>query len=162
VSGERPRTGRAAPARLPAAIRRANESDAPQILRLVEDVVAEVYGHLFGGERPPAPDGSEPWASGWVAEDRGSIVGVGLAPDDWLDDLWLARAYRGRGLGAALLACLEAQIAERGHAQAWLGVVAGNSAARRFYLDHGWQEVSTYPHERWGFEMVDMTKPLRP
>jgi hypothetical protein len=37
-------------------------------------------------------------------------------------------------------------------------VVAENQAARRFYARCGWSEAEVYPHERWGFEMVDMVK----
>jgi GNAT superfamily N-acetyltransferase len=129
----------------------------PAIERLVLDVLREVYGDLFPGEVPP-PDGR--WACGLVAEVAGRIVGVVVSDDDWVEDLWVAREHRGCGIGSQLLAAAERQIAERGHAEARLRVVAENARARRFYGARGWVETVFHPHEKWGFTMLEMTKRL--
>jgi GNAT superfamily N-acetyltransferase len=144
---------------VPVKIRRARDGEAEEISNLVRDVVAEKYGHLLD-EMPPVPDDAATWMGSWVAEAGSAIAGVGLATDDCIDDLWLRTPYRRRGIGAALLASLERQIAENGHSTARLRVVGQNEGALRFYQSHGWQIIGRYPHERWRFEMVDMVKEL--
>jgi GNAT superfamily N-acetyltransferase len=134
-------------------------ADLPQIERLVFGVAREVYGHLFRGA-VPQPEGS--WARGLVAEVGGRIVAVVVADDDWIEDLWVAKAYRGRGLGSRLLSAAERQIAARGNGLGHLRVVADNEPARRFYAAYGWSETAAYPHERWGFTMLDLIKALPP
>jgi GNAT superfamily N-acetyltransferase len=108
----------------------------------------------------PRPEGS--WLQALVAEQDGRIVGLIVAEDDWIEDLWVAEPYRGRGVGSRLLAAGEREIAARGHGMAHLRVVAENESARRFYAVRGWAETSPYPHEKWGFEMLDLIKPLPP
>jgi len=125
----------------------------------VASVAREVYGDLFQGQ-PPRPEGN--WGAALVAEIDGRIIGVMVAGDDWIEDLWVAEAWRRRGVGGRLLAAGERQIAACGHALGRLRVVAQNHGARRFYARHGWSETESYPHERWGFAMIDLTKPLTP
>jgi GNAT superfamily N-acetyltransferase len=139
------------------AIRRAEDADVETIVSLVQDVFAEKYGHLFEGTTPPPVD-TTAWTSGWVVEINGRIVGVGLAIGDWVTDVWLNPQFRGLGAGASLLDLLETQIAQDGHTTARLRVVGENEAALRFYSNHGWQASMRYPHEKWGFEMVNMVK----
>ena len=145
------------PARRPGAavLRPATASDLGAIETLVERVAVEVYGHLFQGA-PPRPDGR--WAQALVAAAEGRIVAVMVADDDWIEDLWVAANWRRRGVGSRLLTAGERQIALRGCKLARLRVIAENSGARCFYARQGWSEAETYPHERWGFEMVDMVK----
>jgi GNAT superfamily N-acetyltransferase len=156
-------TARAAPPEPPAprpgaaALRPATASDRGAIEALVAAIAAEVYGHLFQGA-PPRPDGR--WAQALVTEAEGRVVALMVADDDWIEDLWVAADWRRRGVGSRLLVAGERQIAARGCTLARLRVIAENSGARCFYARHGWSEAETYPHERWGFEMVDMVKPL--
>jgi GNAT superfamily N-acetyltransferase len=132
-------------------------ADVASIEQLVLDVAREVYGKLIPGDEPPTA-GS--WSHGLVAEVAGRIVGVVVSDDDWVEDLWVAREYRNRGIGAMLLGAAERQIANRDYTEAQLRVVAENLDARRFYAAHGWAETVSYPHERWGFAMVEMVKAL--
>jgi GNAT superfamily N-acetyltransferase len=145
----------AAPVRL--VIRPAVAADLPAIERLVLAAVREVYGHLFEDD-VPRPEGN--WMRALVAEQDGRIIGVIVADDDWIEDLWVAAPCRGCGIGSRLLAAGERQIEGRGYQMAHLRVVAENERARRFYRAHGWAETSPYPHETWGFEMLDLIKPL--
>lgn len=142
-------------------VRPAETDDAAQISGLVSDVVRELYGHLFDGE-PPFPADPDPPVGGWVAVADGSVVGVGAGDGDYIDDLWLRPGYRGRKIGSALLSTLESQIRKGGHSRARLRVVAENHRARGFFARRGWRETRIYPHERWGFPMVDMHKDLGP
>jgi GNAT superfamily N-acetyltransferase len=138
-----------------AVLRPATTSDRGAIEALVERVAVEVYGHLFP-DAPPRPDGR--WAQGVVAEAAGRVVAVMVSDDDWIEDLWVAADWRRRGIGSRLLRAGERQIAARGCKLARLRVIAENHGARCFYARHGWSEAEIYPHERWGFEMVDMVK----
>ncbi len=139
--------------------RKARETDFKEIANLVNDVVNEKYGHLFTGALPISNNLSE-WSASWVAESDSAIVGVGLYEKDWITDIWLKANFRGFGIGAALLQKMEAYVASDGYFMARLRVVRENEAAIRFYLRHGWQEEKRYPHELWGFEMVNMFKHL--
>jgi GNAT superfamily N-acetyltransferase len=139
-------------------IRTARDSDEAGIEQLVRDVVGEVYGDLIpAGAEHHAGD----WRGGLLAEIEGRMVGIVISDEDWVEDLWVLKEHRGRGIGGVLLAAAERQIAERGHAKAYLRVVARNLDARRFYATRGWAETVSYPHERWSFTMVEMTKALR-
>jgi ribosomal protein S18 acetylase RimI-like enzyme len=133
--------------------------DLDQISSIVLEVTREKYGHFFSNELMVSNDPNS-WKGSWVVADNNVIVGVGLSNDDCIDDLWLRSQYRGRNIGSDLLSILESQIEKSGHLQAKLRVVAENEAARRFYRRQGWQELKTYPHEKWGFLMVDMQKAL--
>jgi GNAT superfamily N-acetyltransferase len=140
-------------------IRKCRPSDVDGIRTLVTAVVSEIYGPILPAGI--AVDGDTDWEPGWVADSAGNLVAVMLTEKDWLEDLWIAKGHRGRHLGARLLAIAEQEIAARGFARARLRVVAENTAARDFYARHGWREGRRYPHERLGFDMVDMSKKLR-
>ena len=140
-------------------IRIAQPNEVSQIRSLVNDVIGEVYAHLNPPKLTELNDQS-PWTKSWVVVDNNYIVGVGLANDSCIDDLWIRPQYRARKLGSELLAVLESEIRKNGHSCATLRVLAENIAARRFYLRHGWRELKSYPHEKWGFLMVDMQKEL--
>jgi GNAT superfamily N-acetyltransferase len=139
-------------------VRPATAADLPAIERLVLEVTREIYGHLFDHD-VPQPEGK--WSKALVALQDARIIGVIVADDDWIEDLWIAAPYRGSGVGSRLLAAGEQQIAARGHAVAHLRVVADNEPARRFYAARGWTQTEAYPHERWGFPMLDLIKSLQ-
>lgn len=138
-------------------IREASAEDGPEIRRLVVRVVSEVYGHLLPDG---VPEADEPWDTSLVAETDGRICGVVLTGADRVEDLWIEAAWRGRGIGAALLAAAERQIVARGYGAAGLRVVAENYRALAFYEVNGWTRSRSYPHEHTGFPMIEMTKTL--
>ncbi len=57
-----------------------------------------------------------------------------------LSNIYVRPAYRGRGIGTALLEAAEDSLAERGVDTMLLEVMAENEAARRFYRRHGYDE----------------------
>ena len=140
-------------------IRRAQQADLAAARQLAVDVMDQVYSHLLGGSTL-VPEDLERWRQAWVASVDDRIVGVGLAEEDRVSDLWLDPASRGRNLGSRLLARLEEDIRARGYARARLRVVADNAGAIGFYTARGWRETERFAHERMGFEMVVMQKPL--
>lgn len=136
-------------------IRRIESGELDSARNLVARVVAEVYGTLFPDG---APEGDADWNGALVAVSAGAVIGVALTSADTIDDIWVAASHRRNGVGRALLASAEAEIWERGHRTARLRVVADNIVARRFYAARRWTETETYPHETWGFPMVDIIK----
>ncbi|GAA1475854.1 hypothetical protein GCM10009623_03000 [Nocardioides aestuarii] len=78
-------------------------------------------------------------SSGWLAEEDGVAVGYAVLTGDWLDDLFLAPAATGRGVGAALLDVVKAE--RPGGFCLW--VFESNAGARRFYARHGLVELET-------------------
>lgn len=73
-----------------------------------------------------------------VAVDGEELLGVLIVDDDELVQIMVGATARGRGVGAALLAEAERQVAAAGHDEIWLAVVPGNTTARRFYESRGW------------------------
>lgn len=61
-----------------------------------------------------------------------------LLEGDELSQLYVARAARGTGLAAALIAEAEARLAAFGVVRAWLACAVGNDRAARFYEKSGW------------------------
>lgn len=141
----------------PMALRQARANEVPAIRALVVRVVQEVYGHLLPGG---VPDPDEPWERSLVAVEGCRLVGVALTEGDRVEDLWIEAAARRRGLGTALLAAAEREIAARGHPQARLRLIAENRAARTFYEARGWRAHRITPHEGCGWPMLEMTKAL--
>ena len=138
-------------------IRRSTPADYTAINHLVTQVVVECYGHLLPSNEP-APNAD--WEHAWLAEKNGKIIAVLLTARDWIDDLWISKAERRSGIGSRLLQIAEQKIATRGHQQARLRLVAENTIALKFYTKNGWQQVRHFPHEKLGFEMVEMSKPV--
>lgn len=92
-----------------------------------------------------------------VARDQKTVVGFAsvtvergsLALDctrGLLSNLYVDPAYRGRGIGTALLEAAETELRDRGVDVCTLEAMAGNEAARRFYRRAG------YDSFRIGFE----------
>jgi len=84
------------------------------------------------GRRRPLPDGDV-----WVADADGTVVGVLALSEGWLDQLYLAPDWRGRGLGDRFVALATSR--QPCGLQLWTFQV--NEPARRFYLRHGFVEV---------------------
>jgi GNAT superfamily N-acetyltransferase len=60
-------------------------------------------------------------------------------PAAWLEDLVVAKAHRGRGLGSRLLAAAEAWACRRGVTRLQLVAEEANQPALQFYHRHGWE-----------------------
>ncbi|NNU80148.1 GNAT family N-acetyltransferase [Halovulum dunhuangense] len=83
-----------------------------------------------------------------VAAQGGTIFGVILVEGDWLEDLHVARAAQGRGIGRMLLDRAVALGARRLHVRAF------NSQAIGFYEARGWRLAGS-------FETTEMGVPCR-
>jgi ribosomal protein S18 acetylase RimI-like enzyme len=138
-------------------IRQSTPADYTAINHLVTQVIVECYGHLLPNY---VPDPNADWEHAWIAEKNGKIVAVLLTARDWIDDLWINEAERRSGIGSRLLQIAEQEIAARGKPHARLRLVAENTTALKFYTKNGWQYLRRFPHEEFGFEMVEMSKPV--
>jgi chorismate mutase/GNAT superfamily N-acetyltransferase len=100
--------------------REANVGSMPPMVHSRETTHRWMTGRLEGA------------STGWVAERDGALVGYLVLTDDWVDDLFLAPAETGHGVGAALLDVAKAE--RPGGFLLW--VFESNHGARRFYERH--------------------------
>ncbi|WP_263382784.1 GNAT family N-acetyltransferase [Granulicella arctica] len=145
-------------------IRRSQPSEHEAVKALVQMVVDETYAGLWAA--PPLPIGDEDWSMASVAllEDAlpgDALVGMVLTNAAWIDDLWVLREYRGRGIGKLLLEHAEAEIAARGSDVMRLRVVKSNTNAVRFYERYGWHVERELLHETFSIAMLEMQKACR-
>lgn len=143
-------------------IRTAVERDVPSIHRFIlalaeyeklthEVVATEAMLHdaLFGDDRV---------AEAWIAEADGVPAGFALAfrtystfvgrPGMWLEDLFVLREFRGRGLGLELLRSLAAQVVARGWGRMDWAVLDWNAPAIEFYRRIGARSMETWLIQR--------------
>jgi ribosomal-protein-alanine N-acetyltransferase len=82
----------------------------------------------------------EEWDAIIVALDDGIAVGWGAreSRDDYISDLWILPSAQGHGVGSALLARLETDIASACYQVARLNTRVGNLDAIRFYQRRGY------------------------
>ena len=139
-------------------IRPAVPTDVPVILtliralaeyeRLAEACVAteELLAETLFGQHPAADV--------ILADVAGESVGFALSfanystflarPGIWLEDLFVQPAYRGRGIGRALLATLATRVIERGGGRLEWAVLDWNTTAIDFY-----RGIDAVPLDEW-------------
>jgi GNAT superfamily N-acetyltransferase len=81
-----------------------------------------------------------------VAVVDGVVAGFVATADDELEQLFVDRGHRGKGVADALMADAERRLREAGHRQVWLAVVSGNARARRFYERSGWTDEGPFEY----------------
>ena len=81
-----------------------------------------------------------------VAVVDGSIAGFTMVVADEIEQVYVAEAYRGRGVAQRLLDAAEQQVADQGFLEAWLAVVASNGRARAFYARAGWVDSGQFEY----------------
>lgn len=137
-------------------IRRVHPHEEVTIRALVQTVVDEVYGATLAGSKISI--GEQDWSGAWIALSDELIVGVVLTDGEWIDDLWVIRSARGRGIGHQLLVQAEQELASRGFGLFRLRVIQSNTLAIGFYERHGWQVKRQFPHETLPVIMLEMVK----
>jgi ribosomal protein S18 acetylase RimI-like enzyme len=85
-----------------------------------------------------------------VAEADAALVGAVLGGFDgrrgMMYHLAVAEAYRGRGIGLALMDELERRLREKGCIRYYLLVTPDNEGAIQFYERHGWERMPLYAY----------------
>lgn len=128
-------------------IRDALPADAPSILRLTrelaeyEESLDQVEATLVGVTESLFGPGAVARCA--VAEEGGDLVGFAVwflnystwlaQPGVYLEDLYVQPAFRGRGVGTALLQSLAALCVERGYRRLQWSVLDWNRSAIDFY-----------------------------
>jgi RimJ/RimL family protein N-acetyltransferase len=75
------------------------------------------------------------------------VTGFVVVVDDEVEQVYVDRSWRGRGVAELLLRHAEAVIGQGGRRTAWLAVVAGNTRARRFYARLGWRDHGPFTYQ---------------
>jgi EmrB/QacA subfamily drug resistance transporter len=135
-------------------IRPAAAADVPAIARIwLEGWPDGHEGHVpaaLVAERTPASFDERARArvgQTWVVDSGGTVAGFVVVVDDEVEQVYVDRRWRGRGVAERLLRHAEAVISQGGRRTAWLAVVAGNTRARRFYARLGWQDRGPFTYE---------------
>jgi mycothiol synthase len=118
----------------------------PEDLTAIHDAMEEAFSAHFGFAPVPFEEWRAEWMDApevdpglflvaWVGADlAGAALSMNAGPVGWVGDVGVRPAFRGRGIGEALMHATFATLAERGFADARLNVDAGNeSGAVRLY-----------------------------
>ena len=82
-----------------------------------------------------------------VADVDGRVVGMCVVVGDELEQLYVDRSARGKGVARQLIEHAEQQVAAAGFEKIWLAVATENHPARRFYLKSGWAETREFEYQ---------------
>jgi ribosomal protein S18 acetylase RimI-like enzyme len=106
--------------------------------RFLADVAKSSYSFLFVAV---VGDRTVGFISGELRQGSPTFL-----PKTWasVDDVFIEPEYRNRGMGRALLQCVQAWAQERGADGISLQVAAANSRGRKFYEDLGFRDISVY------------------
>jgi GNAT superfamily N-acetyltransferase len=123
---------------------------ATLLAELQERASVAAFAHIFPPERFPFPRDAvherwtqaldDPDAHVLVAERAEEAVGVALARPEWLEGLYVAPEWWGKGVADELHDRALEVVRELGSAQIHLWVLEENARARRFYERRGWRE----------------------
>jgi GNAT superfamily N-acetyltransferase len=102
----------------------------------------------------------QPWGSPYVAEVAGSAVGFCFVDQDWLDELWIRKAWQCRGIGTALIRHAETLVRDRGIGEASLSVLGANTRAIALYRRLDWIEFRYFVSSINGQTYLKMNKLL--
>lgn len=120
----------------------ATSPEAEKIMRrFLADLSSSAHSCLFVAEVPDASGEIVGFLSGEIRE--GSPA---FSPKTWaaVEDIYVTRTYRGRGIGRALVEACGEWARDKGADGVSLQVAAGNERARKFYDGLGFREVSVY------------------
>ncbi len=132
-------------------IRSATPADVPQLFGLIKALAEyEKLSHAVTGDLASLEShlfGARPYAEAIVAEWSGEIVGFALffynystfltKPGIYLEDLFVLPAYRGKGIGKALLTHLAKLAVDRDCGRLEWSVLDWNESAIAFYQRMG-------------------------
>ncbi|MEO1274260.1 MAG: GNAT family N-acetyltransferase [Pseudomonadota bacterium] len=155
---------RAGPGAADRAIEAATRADLPALTALALAAYAKYVERL--GHEPPA---MRPDFEGHLARGEVEVIRDGPAlhaylihfagEDAWvIENLAVAPAAQGRGLGRALLVRAETAGRAAGHARATLFTNVVMTENRALYARLGWRETGRRPYK--GTEIIDFEKPL--
>lgn len=95
---------------------------------------------------------------GWVCEEKGVVVGFGVA-DHTRRNIWalfVAPAFERREIGRSLLAMIVEWLFEMGSEPIWLTTQPG-TRAERFYIAAGWSPLGAEANGEVRFELTGLS-----
>lgn len=132
--------------------RRATRDDLESVAALVHAIWHETYGRtlprLVVNARTPGHIAEEVGLridQGWLALLGTRLVGYCATSANCVEDLWVTKRYRRRGIGSRLLERALADLRERGYRGAQAGCENFNAPARQFFERHGWRAIGAEP-----------------
>lgn len=146
-------------------VREIRDEDLPPLRRLVRATSLHSYARFLGRDAVQAFLDSgeaeryldEHRATGWLIEEDGPPLGLALAEGALLGQLMIDHRHHRRGLGARLLAVVEAELFAR-HRTLELHSFVANDAANAFYRARGWGEAARRPDPESGIPMIVFRK----
>lgn len=141
-------------------IRPARPDEAEALRDLVRAAYAHYVPRLGREPMPMTDDYAARIAAGqaWVLERDGALVLEDTPEGLLLDNIAVAEAARGAGLGRQLMAFAEAEARRRGHARIWLYTHVLMTENIALYAHLGYRE--THREVQAGFSRVFMEKRL--
>jgi len=131
-------------------IREAHPDEAEVLAAIQRDASLAALAHIFPPELYPYPIAeirrrwrgalADPAMAVLVAEEGGAAIGVAGHRAEWLDGLYVERAWWSRGIGVRLHDEVLERLGRSGSARCHLWVLEHNDRARRFYERLGWRE----------------------
>ncbi len=113
---------------------------------------------------PLLPEGAripfEPRGDAYAATINGAIAGFCYVDADWLDEVWIAKAWQGRGIGSGLISFAENIMRLAGTREAFLSVFTANMRAIALYRRLGWVPVRTFIPRGTALSLLKMAKHL--
>ena len=141
-------------------IRKYQNEDCGQILKLFYDTVHSVNRRDYSEEQVNAWAPEEPDASFWqqsleshytlVAEQAGEVIGFGDVDGGYLDRLYVHRDHQGEGVASSLVRRLEAHVAAEGHERI---TVLASVTARPFFERRGYRVEEERTAKRRGVQL---------
>jgi [ribosomal protein S18]-alanine N-acetyltransferase len=103
----------------------------------------------------------EPRGEAYVAESGSSAFGFCYVDNEWLDEVWVAKAWQGRGVGTSLIRFAETSMSARGITDAALTVWQPNVRAIALYRQLGWRDLRSFVSKTNGEFYLRMAKKLK-
>jgi len=142
-------------------LRRARDTDAAAICDIYNQGIVDRVATLETDLRTPEErrrwlEARSPRHPVIVAESDGTVIGWGslnpFSPRDayrYVADfsVYVHRAWRGKGIGDALLACLQALAREHGYHKLVLSAFPTNAGGMALYTKHGFRTVGVYKEQ---------------
>lgn len=76
-------------------------------------------------------------------------IAFGALEDETIDQFYVARSFRGRGVAKLLLSVLEEKLAARGVVDGLIECMKGNARAYAFYAKAGWTDRGVFDNPIW-------------
>lgn len=143
-------------------VRRARPADAAALRAILHDTfertwrpqISDAAARAFLAEERPAAYVARHGLDFRVGEQGGLVVGLVHWDGDFVHALHVRADHARRGVGARLMDCAEAAIAQAGFTAARLETDTFNTSSQAFYAARGYREAGRYPDTEWNSDLT--------